>query len=117
MKVSMSNTIAHLEGDFTVSGITPGNIDKLIGSLPQMKGDGDRSIQIDCRRISAIDSIGVDLLKEWVNLIKLRNFEPELVNLPENLRRYFKGTGLRYNCKSQSTPFRRDGISLNRKVR
>jgi len=82
MKIRISGIIAHLEGNWTLSGLRQGNIDTLAGTLQKVEAGGARRLQVDCRHVTAIDTIGLQLLYVWMQFARLRGLEPELVNCP-----------------------------------
>jgi len=108
MKIYISGATAHLEGDWTASGVTRSSIDTLIGSLQQIERNGAGTFQIDCRRLTAIDAIGLECLDSWVQFARLRNVKPELINLPDNLQQSFQSLGVRHRYTSRSAPHQED---------
>ena len=86
MKIQMSGAMAHLEGDWTIAGVEQTDIHSLALTLQQIESGGARSLEVDCRQISAIDATGLQLRYVWMQCARLRGFEPELVNVPDNLR-------------------------------
>jgi ABC-type transporter Mla MlaB component len=94
MKIKMSGLMASLAGDWTVAGVTQGNLDTLALSLQQIEPGSAGRLQIDCRDVSAIDTIGQQILSVWLQCARLRGVEPELLNPPDELRQAFQGFGL-----------------------
>lgn len=86
MAVRMAGTVAHLEGDWTITGVAD-NIGSLVLSLNQMESGGEKSFQINCGQIEETDTSGLQLLNVWVECAKLRGIEPELVNVTDGMQR------------------------------
>lgn len=86
MKIHMSGATAFLEGNWTLSEVTKNNIDSLAVALEQIETGCAGTLQVDCRHVSAIDATGRQILEEWMRCARLRGVEPELLNLPINLR-------------------------------
>lgn len=91
MKVHISGSMVHLEGNWSLTGVTQISLNSLVGALQQIKPDDTRKLHIDCRHVLAIDSTGRQLLKVWMQCAKLRGLEPELINLPNELNHLFIG--------------------------
>ena len=95
MNIHMSTSLARLEGDWTGAGVTQRNLDTLSGALQQLPSACSRRLQIDCRRVRAIDHIGQQILKVWLQCVQLRGAEPVLLVPANLLRGFFRGLGLR----------------------
>jgi anti-anti-sigma regulatory factor len=100
MSVRMAGTVAHLEGDWTMTGVAD-NIDSLILSLKQMESDGEKSLQINCEQIEETDTSGLQLLNVWMECARLRGIEPKLMNVTSGMRRAIHELGFN-NCFSDS---------------
>ena len=96
MSVRMVGTVAHLEGDWTMTGVAD-NIDSLVLSLGQMESRGEKSFQINCELIEETDTSGLQLLNVWVECARLRGIEPKLVNIPDNMQRAIEDLGFSQN--------------------
>ncbi len=96
MTVRLEGTQAHLEGDWTVSGVE-GNLDSLLLSLKLLENRGQRQISVDCGQIDETDTSGLQLLNVWMLCARLRGVEPKLVNLSNNLNLAIQKLELR-NC-------------------
>ena len=94
MKIHMSGSMASLEGDWTVAGVTQNNLDTLSVALELIEPSDGRSLNIDCQQVCAIDTTGKQILNIWLKCARLRGVEPELVNPPNKLRRSFQRLGL-----------------------
>jgi ABC-type transporter Mla MlaB component len=94
MTICMEGKVAHLRGDLTYSGMTHGNIDSLVNSLQQIEFGGEKKIRIDCGKIRTADINGLQLLYVWMQCARFAGVEPELFNLPDNLRRIMKKMGV-----------------------
>jgi anti-anti-sigma regulatory factor len=86
MTVRMVGTVAHLEGDWTMTGVAD-NLDSLVLSLNQLEFIGEKNIQINCGQIEETDTSGLQLLYVWVECARLRGIEPKLVNVTDRMRR------------------------------
>ena len=69
----------YLEGDWTLTGVTK-QLGGLSSSLQKLKSANHKSVHIDCSKIEAIDLSGLDLLRVWVELLKIHGVEPNIVN-------------------------------------
>lgn len=98
MKICMSGAMAHMDGDWTLSGVTESSIKSLSVALQQIEALGSSKLPIDCRYVSAIDTTGKQLLDVWMQCARFRGVEPELVNPPKNLKHCFQSLGLSYRC-------------------
>lgn len=85
MTISMTDTEARLEGDWTLSGVTS-NLAELSLSLQQFEPGSDHNLRIDCGEIQKTDESGMQLLSVWLQCFRFRGVEPTLVNVPERLR-------------------------------
>jgi ABC-type transporter Mla MlaB component len=101
MKINISGTEAHLEGDWTIAEVTQSTLDSLAVALQQLDAGSVRRLQVDCRQVNAIDATGQQILSVWLHCSRLRGTEPELVNCPDNLHKCFNafcfGTALQRN--------------------
>jgi len=102
MNIHMSGALARLDGDWTVAGVTQHNLDIVAGALQQITSACGRRLQIDCRRVRAIDHIGQQILKVWLQCVQLRGAKPVLLVPATFLRRFFRGLGIRCRYTSQN---------------
>jgi anti-anti-sigma regulatory factor len=86
MSVRMAGTVAHLEGDWTMTGVAD-NIDSMLISLDQLQSRGEKSFQINCGQVVETDTSGLQLLNVWVECARLRGIEPTLVNMNAGMQR------------------------------
>jgi len=86
MSIDMESRVAHLCGDWTIASLTKCKIELLADLLQQMGNGNDCKLQVDCRDMTATDRAGLEFLHAWLQCARFRGFEPELINLPENLR-------------------------------
>ncbi len=86
MAVRMAGAEAHLEGDWTMTGVAD-NIESLVVSLNRMELEGEKSLYINCGRIEETDTSGLQLLNVWMECARLRGIEPMLVNVTDSMRR------------------------------
>ena len=117
MRVNMSGPTAHLVGDWSVSGVTQHNLDSLSAALQQIEPTGAGRLQIDCRRVHALDATGRQILTVWVQCVKLRGADPELVIPTNNLGQMFKHLGFRCRYTSRETARHNHAASNHRKRR
>ncbi|MDD2309707.1 MAG: STAS domain-containing protein [Desulfuromonadaceae bacterium] len=92
MTVRMAGTVAHLEGDWTMTGVAD-NIDSLVLSLNKIESQGGKSLLINCEQIDETDTSGLQLLNVWMECARLRGIEPKLVNVNNDMRRAIKELG------------------------
>jgi ABC-type transporter Mla MlaB component len=85
MTIRMAGTVARLEGDWTLSGVTR-NLDSLALSLQQLESGSGKKLRIDCGQMEEADISGLQLLNVWMQCVRFRGVEPTLVNVPEKLR-------------------------------
>lgn len=119
MNIRMSGGKAHMEGDWTLAGVTQGNIKSLSVALQQIEPGDSRKLIIDCRHVSAIDTTGKQLLDVWMECARLRGAEPELVDPSRKLRESFQhlGLGYRYTDTYQQATGQKYPSSNHRKRR
>lgn len=86
MAVRMAGAVAHLEGDWTMTGVAD-NIESLVVSLNRMEAEGEKYLHINCGRIEETDTSGLQLLNVWMECARLRGIEPVLVNVTDSMRR------------------------------
>lgn len=101
MKMHMSGAVVHMEGNWTMDGLSRSNLNSLASTLQQIEPGSTKNLRIDCEYVSSIDITGMQLLDVWLRCARLRGATPELVNTPLNMRRYFKGPGL---CPGKQSP-------------
>ena len=89
MRVYMSGATAHLEGEWSVSGVTK----------------------------DSLDTTGHQILTVWLQCARLRGVEPELVIPANNLQQTFKGLGIRCRYTSRNTLLHNHSASNHRKRR
>ena len=92
MSVRMAGTVAHLEGDWTMTGVAD-NIDSVLLSLNQLESRGEKSFQINCGQVVETDTCGMQLLNVWVECARLRGIEPKLVNVTDAMQRALRELG------------------------
>ena len=83
----------HLTGDWTITGVV-GQIDSLQSSLTKLESARKKSVHIDCEKIEAIDMSGLQLLHVWLELVKIRGIEAQLLNLPDHMHQDIHRLGL-----------------------
>lgn len=92
MAIRMVGTVAHLEEDWTITGVSD-NIGSLVLFLNQMESSGKKSFQINCERIEETDTSGLHLLNVWVEFARRRGIEPKLVNVTAGMQRAINELG------------------------
>lgn len=92
MGVRMAGTVAHLEGDWTMTGVAD-NIDSMLLILNWLETTGVKSFNINCGQINETDTCGLQLLNVWVECARLRGMDPKLVNVTEGMRRVHRELG------------------------
>ena len=92
MTVRMAGTVAHLEGDWTMTGVVE-NIESVAVSLKQLESDGKKKFWINCGQLKEADTSGLQLLNVWVECAKMRGIEPKLVNVGDGLLRAINELG------------------------
>jgi len=95
MSVRMEGTVAHLEGDWTMSGVAE-NIDSMLTTLNLMESRGEKSFQINCGLIEETDTSCLQLLNVWVECAKLRGIETKLVNVNGTMQRAIRELGFNH---------------------
>lgn len=105
MTVRLEGSVAHLEGDWTISGAAD-NIDSLAHSLEQIESAGQKSLQIDCELIEETDLSGLQLLNVWFECAGLRGIQPILINVTKGMRRAINELGFS-RCFSQRSLYKR----------
>lgn len=95
MSIDMEGRVAYLSGDWTITSLTKWKIDLLADVLQQIEAQGDWKLQVDCRNMTSTDRSGLELLHAWLQCARLRGFEPELINLPDTLKRPLQSLMLR----------------------
>jgi len=81
-----------LGGDWTISGVV-GQLGHLNFSLQKLAVGCRKTVQIDCGKIEAIDMDGMQLLHVWLELVKMRDMETQLFNLPDQMQQCIKQLG------------------------
>jgi anti-anti-sigma regulatory factor len=93
---SMRNNVAYLTGDWRLASLTKDNINSLASLLQQLDREDIKSLQLDCELITTIDAPGLQLIKVWMQCMRIRGTEPELINPSKNMKQHFKSAGINY---------------------
>ncbi len=93
MPTKTTDSKHHLTGDWTISGVV-GQLDSLQSSLQKLESGRKKNIHIDCGKIEAIDMSGLQLLHVWLELVKMRGMEAQLLNLPDHMHHNIHRLGL-----------------------
>jgi anti-anti-sigma regulatory factor len=96
MTVRMAGTVAHLDGDWTMTGVAD-NINSLVLSLNTIESQGGKSFLINCEQIDETDTSCLQLLNVWMECARLRGIEPKLVNVPSGMRRAIHELGFSHS--------------------
>jgi ABC-type transporter Mla MlaB component len=99
MELTMSGTVAHLKGDWTLTGITQKSIHSLADSLELLGSKSKKNQEIDCKQITKFDLSGLQFLYTWLQCFRLRGIEPVLINLPDQIHKVFCCLEMQ-NCSS-----------------
>lgn len=99
----VSKGVAYLYGNLTHIGVTNNIINSLAVSLQKVESDGEKSMQIDCGKISSADFSGLQLLYVWMHCARFRDVEPKLINLSAGLQHSIQSMGIGH-CFQASTP-------------
>jgi len=94
MAIYSEDTVAHLQGDLTHSGVTHSIVSSLAVSLQQIVSGSEKKIRIDCGNVRVANSSGLQLLYVWMQCARFRGVEPELINLPDSLQHALQGMGI-----------------------
>jgi len=94
MAMYSKDTVAHLQGDLTHSGVTRNIINSLASCLHRITAGNEKNIRIDCGKVRAADISGMQLLYVWMQCARFRGVEPELINLPDSLQRAMQRMGI-----------------------
>jgi len=94
--IHMNGTTAHLCGDWTINGLTKENINFMAKVLQRIEPTAPGKLVIDCSNITDTDYVGIQLIRVWMQCIKIRGIEAELTDPPEDIHQYFKDSGLSY---------------------
>jgi anti-anti-sigma regulatory factor len=90
MRINLEGSVAYLQGDLTLSGMTRGNIDSLTDSLQQIESVDGKEVHIDCGRVRSSDLDGIQLLGVWMQCARFMGVKTKLVNLPESMQQAMK---------------------------
>lgn len=103
MRVQMSGSTARLVGDWSLAGVNQHNLDTLSAALQQIEPAATRRLLIDCRQVHALDATGRQILTVWLQCVKLRGVEPELLIPANTLQQTFRDLGIRCRYISRVT--------------
>lgn len=91
-----------LSGDWSISGVV-NQLDSLSRSLQKLTSGRKKNIHIDCGNINSIDMSGLQLLHVWLELVKVRGVDAQLINLPDGMQQTIERLGLG-KCFTHSYP-------------
>lgn len=93
MATRTKDTSHHLSGDWTIAGVV-NQVESLSLTLEKLTSTRKKRIHIDCGRIDSIDMSGLQLLHIWMELVKMRGVETQLLNLPDGMQQTIERLGL-----------------------
>jgi anti-anti-sigma factor len=93
MATHTKDTRHQLTGDWTISGVAA-QCEALSKSLQDLKSGRKKKIQIDCQQINSIDMSGLQLLHVWMECVRMRGVETQLLNLPDEMQQTIQQLGL-----------------------
>jgi anti-anti-sigma regulatory factor len=102
MNVRIAGSVAYLEGNWTMTGVSA-NIDSLIHTLDLLESEGKKSFQVHCGQIEEADTSGLQILNAWVESARHRGIELKLVNMTDGMRRAIHELGFS-QCFSATYP-------------
>jgi len=102
MKTEVSDTRHQLSGDWTIAGVM-NQIDSLSHYLQELASACKKRIHIDCERIEAIDMSGLQLLHVWMECVRMRGMEAQLLNLTDSMRQTIERLRLGH-CFTDNSP-------------
>jgi anti-anti-sigma regulatory factor len=82
-----------LTGDWTIAGVM-NQMDSLSQYLHELAATCKKHVHIDCERIDVIDMSGLQLLHVWIECIRMRGMEAQLLNMPDSMRQSIQRLGL-----------------------
>ncbi len=91
-----SDSNHYLSGDWTISGVVD-QCEKLSRSLQNLRADNKSKLQIDCGKINNIDMSGLQLLRVWMELVRMHGVETQLFNLPDDMLQTIQRLGLHHS--------------------
>lgn len=92
MTVRMAGTVAHMEGDWTMTAVAD-NVESMAVSLRQLESRGKKSFWINCGKMKEADTSALQLLNVWVECARLRGIRPKLVNVNDRMLRAINELG------------------------
>jgi MFS superfamily sulfate permease-like transporter len=93
MKIHLSGDKAHLWGNWINTEMRYDTIDSLTGLLDRIQSGGKKKLLIDCAHLGTIDFSGLQFLNIWLQCLKLRGIDHELLNMSETQEESFRGIG------------------------
>jgi hypothetical protein len=83
MQVHLKDDIAYLCGDWTAAGMSCSAIDVLTDLVDSIEASGRKTLKINSAHLKSIDDNGAKYFSVWLNCLKLRGIECDLVNSEE----------------------------------
>lgn len=105
MRSDQAGVAANLSGDWTMNSVS-----HQIESLLTISSDvgelvpKNKTLVVDCSGINKIDMSGLQLLYVWVQCLKIKGLQAELVNLSDGMRSTVQQVGLHNVFKSSHDP-------------
>lgn len=83
------------QGRYELNGrLTFDTVPQFFGHTPAMLGSGSGLVSIDLRGVTLADSAGIALLVEWLRLARAAGRPITFVNIPEQVLRIIRISGL-----------------------
>lgn len=93
MTTRTTDTKHFLSGDWTITGVVS-QVGLLSHSLQKLASGRKKRIHIDCGKINSIDMSGLQLLHVWMELVKMRGVDAQLLNMPADMQHTIRRLGL-----------------------
>lgn len=116
MKIHLSGERAYLWGDWINTEMSYSTIDSLTGVLDKIESAGKMRLSIDCAYLENIDSSGAQFLDIWLQCLKLRGIDHEIINVPEKQLQSFERLG-RHPHGTSPIPFTHKSLTSTKSER
>ena len=92
MKIHLTGDMVCLGGDWKDTEMSCTNIDTLTSLLDQIQTGGKKKLIINCAHLDTIDDSGARFLDIWLQCLKLRGIDHEMINIAEHQKEFLLGT-------------------------
>jgi hypothetical protein len=116
MKIHLSGDLAYLWGKWINTEMSYSCINELTGLLDQIESAGKKKLRVNCAHLDTIDASGAHFLDIWLKCLKLRGVDHELIYIPEQEEKSFRGIGHHQQDLSPG-PFMRKSLPANQMKR